>query len=75
MACLARPWAATAPGGQLGGVGEGRVDQLGRLDHPVDQADGQRLVGADLATAEDEVLGPARARPGGPGAGCRRRRG
>ena len=29
-------------------------------DHPVDQADAQRLVGVDLAAGEDQVLGPGR---------------
>ena len=37
------------------------------LDHPVDQADGERLVGATWRPREDQVLGPSRAdQPGQP---------
>ena len=42
---------------------------------PVDQPDGQRLVGLDEPAGEDQVLGAARARPAGSAAGCRRRPG
>ena len=57
---LARPWARTGPAAQLGRPRERRVeDVVGRHD-PVHQPDRQRLLGPDLATGEDELLGPGR---------------
>ena len=61
MARLARPWATTAPGGQLGRPRQGGVERRALGDDPVDQPDAQRLLGADLAAGEDQVLGPGRA--------------
>ena len=43
-----------------GQLARGGVDLVGR-HHLVDQADPQRLLGADEAAGEDEVLGPGRA--------------
>ena len=55
--------------------------QLHRLGHELvlgedglDEPDAQRLVGADVAAAEHEVLGPALARRCAAGAACRRSR-
>ena len=61
MARLASAWASTAPAGVLGGQGQRPVVELVGGDHLVDEAHRQRLRGADLAAAEDQVLGPGRA--------------
>ena len=53
---------------------EGVVEEAGGGHHPVDEADGERLVGGHLAAGEDEVLGPGRPHQAGQalgGAGAR----
>ena len=59
--------------GQLLGPGHRLGEGGARRHHSVDQAHGQRLVGPDRPTGQDEVEGPALRRPAGAGGPSRRR--
>ncbi len=55
---LGQPLTGGGSGGQTGGPGHRPVEQLVGGDHGIDEADRQGLVGPDLPTGEDQVLGP-----------------
>ena len=70
MARLASAWASTAPAASCGGQGQRPVVELVGGDDLVDEAHRQRLRGADLAAAHDEVLGLGRADQAGQALGA-----
>ena len=69
IARLARPWATTAPAASSAAHASGLVEDVA-LGDAVDEPDAQRLLGADLAAGEDQVLGPGRADEAGEALGA-----
>ena len=56
--------------GEFAGEGECAVEEVVAFEHLVDETDAQRLVGADLTTREDEILGPRRSHEAGEALGA-----